>query len=65
MSIVTVPRYATFTCKRCEQSDEEGCGDACAIPWVDELPPNWLDEFWPACKCCGAEAHLMTPLMVV
>jgi hypothetical protein len=62
---IHVPRYGVFTCKTCLMSDNGICGDHCSTSWVDELPPNWLDEFWPVCSCCGSLASLMEPLIPV
>ena len=65
MSTVTAIRYGIFECRACIESDQnDNCGDHCATSWPDELPPLG-DDFWPACRCCGGPASLVTPLMAV
>ena len=64
MSTVTAIRYGVFECKTCQESDDDACGDHCFVSWPDELPPLG-DDYWPMCKCCGAAAHLVTPLLTI
>jgi hypothetical protein len=61
---LTAIRYGIFECKACIESDQsEDCGDHCATSWPDEL--NGYGEWWPSCKCCGAKAHFVAPLIAV
>jgi hypothetical protein len=58
-------RYGIFECKACQESDNGICGDHCSGSWADDLYEYEYDELWPACKCCGAKAHLVAPLLTV
>jgi hypothetical protein len=61
---VTAIRYGVFECRACIESDQsEDCGDHCSGSWPDDL--CGYGDYWPMCKCCGAEAHLVAPLMTV
>jgi hypothetical protein len=45
----------------CEADDCDGDG----FPWADEMPLSLEDDYWPACRCCGGPASLVTPLAPV
>jgi hypothetical protein len=55
--------YAVYICEACRDEPSGDCGDACAMPWADELPPQGLEL--PTCRHCGRSAQLVTPLAPV
>jgi hypothetical protein len=57
-----VSSYGEFTCESCRDDPGESCTDACAMPWADELSPPEID-YWPSCRCCGRQAHLVRVLV--
>jgi hypothetical protein len=59
---VVRPSYGLFICQTCRDEPSDDCGDSCAMEWPDELAPVGF-EYWPACKCCGRDAHLIAPLV--
>jgi hypothetical protein len=34
----------------------------CRWKFAGELPPLWLADAWPACRCCGRPVQLLAPL---
>jgi hypothetical protein len=39
-------------------------GGICEMRWPDELYA-FGDDYWPTCRCCGAEAQLVSPLVAI
>jgi hypothetical protein len=65
VSTITSVTYGLFECRACIESDQgDDCGDHCATSWPEELPPLGSD-WWASCKCCGAPASLVAPLLAV